>query len=144
MCSSWRRRRTGNSKKVLAMVKAAEMLEFVETPGERVLLTARGRSFVATPDTRPALWRERLVRLGLFREVHDRLRRQPGQPLDREFVLETILTRMPHENLDRVFNTFVRWARFGGLFTYAEANQRLLLIAHSGDVTSSSRFSAFV
>jgi cobalt-zinc-cadmium resistance protein CzcA len=113
--------------RVLSEVKAAEMLEFVETPGQLVVLTPKGRAFVAAPNDRMTLWREQLLRLGLFREVYDVLRRQPERSIDRDFVLETIVTRMPYENYERVFNTFIRWARFGALFTYDEATQRISL-----------------
>jgi cobalt-zinc-cadmium resistance protein CzcA len=113
---------------VLAVVKAAEMLDFVETPGQMVVLTAKGRAFAAAPpDERAALWREQLLRLRLFRDIHDVLDRQPGHVIDREFVLETIITRMPHENYERVFNTFIRWTRFGKLFDYDEAAQQVRL-----------------
>jgi NitT/TauT family transport system ATP-binding protein len=118
--------------RVLSVVKAAEMLGFVETPGQSVVLTPRGRAFVAaTPEERTTLWREQLLRLGLFSEVYDLLRRQPGRSIDRDFVLETIVTRMPYENYDRVFNTFVRWSRFGALFSYDEATQQVTLLQPS-------------
>jgi hypothetical protein len=32
---------------------------------------------------------------------------------------------MPHEDHERMLNTFVRWSRHGGLFHYDEAGQRL-------------------
>jgi hypothetical protein len=35
---------------------------------------------------------------------------------------------MPSENCELVFNTFVRWARFGGLFDYDADTQKLRLI----------------
>ena len=35
---------------------------------------------------------------------------------------------MPYENYEKVFNTFIRWARFGGLFAYDEATQRISLL----------------
>ena len=35
------------------------------------------------------------------------------------------MDRMPHEDHERVFNTFIRWSRYGGLFHYDEAEQRL-------------------
>ena len=44
-------------------------------------------------------------------------------------MLETIVTRMPHENYEKMFNTFVRWARFGELFSYDESTQRLTLLS---------------
>ena len=67
------------------------------------------------------------MQLGLFRDVHEVLQRQPDRSIDRDFVLETIITRMPYENYQRVFNTFVRWARFGELFAYDPSAQRLTL-----------------
>lgn len=82
---------------------------------------------MANPAERPAVWREQLLRLGLFREVYEVLQRQPDHTVERDFVLETIVTRMPYENYQRVFNTFIRWARFGGLFTYDEATQRIAI-----------------
>jgi hypothetical protein len=106
---------------VLAVVKAAEMLGVVETPGHMVTLTPRGRAFVAAaPEDRTTMWREQLLRLGLFREVYEVLLRQPTRSVDRDFVLETIVTRMPHEDYERVFNVFIRWARFGELFALAD------------------------
>jgi len=114
--------------RVIATVKAAEMLDFVHTPGQMVELTGRGRAFVAqSPEDRLATWREQLLTLRLFREVYDVVSRQPERSIDREFVLETIVTRMPHENYDRVFNTFVRWSRFGELFVYDDTSQRISL-----------------
>src|SRR5262249_39043365 len=109
-------------------VKAAEMLGWVDTPGPRVILTSKGRAFVASgPEERKALWREQLLQLRLFRDIHEVLRRQPDRSVDRDFVLETIITRMPYENYQRIFNTFVRWARFGELFDYDSGAQRLTL-----------------
>jgi cobalt-zinc-cadmium resistance protein CzcA len=113
---------------VMTVVKAAEMLGWVDTPGSRVILTPRGRAFVAAgPDDRRALWREQLLQLRLFRDIRDVLERQPDRSIDRDFVLETIITRMPYENYQRIFNTFVRWARFGELFAYDPSEQRLTL-----------------
>src|SRR5262249_56071625 len=54
---------------LITVVKAAEMLGLVESPGERVVLTAKGKRFAeAGPDDRRALWREQLLQLGLFRD----------------------------------------------------------------------------
>ncbi len=63
-----------------------------------------------------------------------------GRHIHREFVLETIITRMPYENYERVFNTFIRWSRFGGLFDYDEAEQRLGLDPeHAGPAVEGER-----
>jgi NitT/TauT family transport system ATP-binding protein len=91
-------------------------------------LTAAGKRLVETgPDERKALWREQLLTLRLFHEVYEVLQRQPDHTVDSDFVLETIVTRMPYENYEKVFSTFVHWARFGELFAYDEATQRITL-----------------
>ena len=114
--------------RVITVVKAGEMLGFVDTPGPMVVLTPLGRQFAAMPpDGRRAAWRQQILTLGLFREVHEVLQREPAHAIDRDFVLETIVTRMPYEDYERVFNTFIHWARFGGLFVYDEAAQRISL-----------------
>jgi cobalt-zinc-cadmium resistance protein CzcA len=114
--------------RVVFTVKAAELLGFVSTPLHMVVLTPEGKHFVeATPDERKTLWREQLLTLRLFREVYDVLQRQPDRGVDSDFVLEMIVMCMPYENYERVFHTFIRWARFGGLFQYDEATQRISL-----------------
>ena len=98
------------------------------TPLHMVVLTPEGKRFVeATPEERKTLWRERLLTLRLFREVYELLQRQPDRAVDSDFVLETIVMCMPYENYEKVFNTFIRWARFGGLFVYDETTQRISL-----------------
>jgi NitT/TauT family transport system ATP-binding protein len=119
--------------RVINIVEAAEMLGFVDTPRRMVVLNAVGQAFVkAMPQERKALWRERLLTLRLFCEVYQALQREPSHTVDQDFVLETIVLHMPQENYERVFQTFIRWARFGNLFVYDEARERLSLPAERG------------
>jgi cobalt-zinc-cadmium resistance protein CzcA len=114
--------------RVVFTVKAGELLGFIDTPGSLVVLTETGNRFVeASAEDRKIQWREQILTLGLFREIYEVLQRQPDRAVDADFVLETIVTRMPHENYEKVFNTLVRWARFGELFAYDEASQRITL-----------------
>jgi hypothetical protein len=114
--------------RVIEIVKAAEMLGFVDTPGHTVVLTPTGKQFAtATPEVRKMLWRGQLLALGLFRKINDILLREPTHSIDSDFVLETIVERMPFENYEKVFNTFVRWSRFGGLFVFDAEAQRISL-----------------
>jgi NitT/TauT family transport system ATP-binding protein len=113
---------------MLNVVKAAEMLEFVDTPKRLVVLEPDGQRFVrSSPEERKPVWREHLLRLRLFRDLHDVLQRQPRHEVERLFVLETIIMNMPHENYERVFNTLMGWSRFGELFDYDEATEMVSL-----------------
>jgi len=114
--------------RVILVVKAAEMLNFVDTPRRLVVLDPEGKKFVqALPEARKAIWREQLLKLRLFQEVCEALKRDPNHQVDRDFVMETIILRMPQENLEKTFTTLVRWARFGDLFIYNEATETLTL-----------------
>jgi cobalt-zinc-cadmium resistance protein CzcA len=116
--------------RVVFTVKAGELLGFIDTPGSLVVLTETGKRFVeANAEDRKTLWRDQVLTLGLFREVYDVLQRQPDRAVDSDFVLETIVTRMPHENYEKVFHTLVRWAHFGDLFEYDAKEQRVTLIS---------------
>jgi hypothetical protein len=112
--------------RVVLIVNAAEMLGLIDTPLNMVVLTAEGKRFVeGTPEERKTIWRAQLLTLRLFQEVHEVLQRQPDHTVDADFVLETIVQRMPYENYEKIFNTFLHWSRFGELFVYDEATQQL-------------------
>jgi hypothetical protein len=112
--------------RLLGVVKAGEMLGFIDTPQQIVALTSAGRRFVAADvDERRQMWSEQLLRLRLFKDVHELVAASPARHIHRESALEAIMDRMPHEDHERMFNTFVRWSRYGGLFHYDETEQRL-------------------
>ena len=110
--------RRAASSKVVERHGRARCLENIQRAGD---------IFRAAAEERQAIWRARLLGLGLFRLVHDALHHQPGAPVDRDFVLETLALHMPQENPQTVFSTFIRWARFGNLFAYDEARQAISL-----------------
>jgi NitT/TauT family transport system ATP-binding protein len=106
---------------LLQAVKAAELLGLVDTPRRLAVLTAEGKAFAAAgPEERKALWREQLLAMRLFADVRDALRAAPGHRVPRDFVLETIVLRMPSEDYQRVFQVWIGWARYGDLFAYDE------------------------
>jgi len=111
---------------VLTVVKAAELLDLVETPRRLAALTPAGREFAAAdPEGRKALWRRQLLDLRLFAEVRDALEAEPTHRLHRDFVLELFALRLPSEDYERLFQVFVGWARYGDLFAYDEAEETL-------------------
>jgi NitT/TauT family transport system ATP-binding protein len=114
--------------KLIGVVNAAELLDLVDTPKRQVVLSPQGVRLVRAPlPERQALWREHLLRLRLFQVIRDALDRQEKHRLDREFVLEVIAVNMPMEDYERMFETFMNWARVGDLFAYEEATETLTL-----------------
>ena len=113
---------------VIAITKAAEMLNFVATPKQEIMLTAEGRRFVkADPEERKHIWREQLLKFRLFCDVYGLLTQQPGNAIIADTIRELIIIAMPRENYEAMFDTMVRWARFGNLFAYEEDADRLSL-----------------
>ena len=53
--------------------------------------------------------------------------------IDKDFVLELIVMNMPQENSERMFQTFLHWSRFGDLFEYDEATEKLSLADGVGE-----------
>jgi NitT/TauT family transport system ATP-binding protein len=121
--------------RVLAVVKAAEMLDLVDTPKRMVVLDRDGERFVrADVAHRQSIWRERLLRVRLFRTVADVLKREPRHEIDRDFIAETIVLNLPQEDYEKVFATFIAWARYGNLFVYDEARQTVSLSEDLQDI----------
>jgi NitT/TauT family transport system ATP-binding protein len=111
---------------VISVVKAAEMLEFVDTPKRLVILTPDGQRFrKADSLARKAIWKEQLLKLRLFTDIASVMARQPRHEVDRDFVLDMLALGLPEENLERLFETIVAWARFGELLEYDDARERL-------------------
>ncbi|HUO57290.1 MAG TPA: ATP-binding cassette domain-containing protein [bacterium] len=111
---------------VIKIVKALELLDFVDTPKRNVVLTPDGQRFVkATSQQRQNIWKEQLLKLRLFKQVNDMLAKHPRARLDAELVQEVIIFNLPAENYEKTFETFVHWARFGNLFAFDEDTQKL-------------------
>jgi NitT/TauT family transport system ATP-binding protein len=113
---------------IINTVHGAEMLELVDTPKQTVVIDTVGRKFLnASAEDRKAIWREQLLKLRLFREIYDAIKRQPEHTIDQDFVEETIILRLPQQNHEKVFETFIRWARFGNLLAFDETTQMVSL-----------------
>jgi NitT/TauT family transport system ATP-binding protein len=107
-------------ERVLPIVKAAEMLEFVDTPRRVVQLTSLGQRFVnAGNDERKDLWRAQLLELKLFRITKELIDLRDGE-LSKEEMTHELLHRLPMEDPEQTFETLVGWGRFGELFAYRE------------------------
>jgi NitT/TauT family transport system ATP-binding protein len=114
--------------KMIRVVRAAEMLDLVDTPKRLVILEPDGVKFVkATPEERKGLWKDQLLKLRLFRVVHDLLLNEPKHEVPRDVIEDLIVVHMPQENYEALFRTFVRWGRFGDLFAFDEKTGKLSL-----------------
>jgi NitT/TauT family transport system ATP-binding protein len=111
---------------VISVVKAAEMLDLVDTPKRMVELTPVGVRFVkASLQDRHELWQRQLLTIRLFIDTSEMLARAPGHALDKDVLLETIALRLPSEDYEKTFDTLMRWGRYGRLLAYDETSERV-------------------
>jgi NitT/TauT family transport system ATP-binding protein len=111
---------------VVPVANAAELLDLVETPRRLIVLSSEGRQMVrAGPIERQSMWREKLLRLRLFRETQALVRQGGDRGAARAAVLEMLCQHLPDEDCEKQFDVLVRWARYGELFSYDERTQSL-------------------
>jgi NitT/TauT family transport system ATP-binding protein len=105
---------------LLLVVKAAEMLDWVTTPGGLVELAAAGRQFLAADiKTRKQLLNATLRGLFVFDLVVQALKQSANNEVDEAVVLDQLARALPHEQPPRILRTVVAWARYAELFKYS-------------------------
>ncbi|SYZ74343.1 ABC transporter, ATPase subunit [Candidatus Zixiibacteriota bacterium] len=114
--------------RIISVVKAAELLDLVDTPRSMVILESLGMRFVrGDAAERKRIWRERLLNMTIFHNVYNQLKRKGNHRLDKEEVIEVLVIYMPQENHEEQFETIIGWGRYADLFAYDEDEQRLYL-----------------
>jgi NitT/TauT family transport system ATP-binding protein len=110
---------------IISLVKAAEILEFVNTPKDEVQFTELGRKFIAADsDSRAKIFAEQVRKLRLFHIILGYLEVQ--EEIDRETVMKDISTALPYENPERILETMIAWGRYAGLMDY-DTNTEMLM-----------------
>jgi NitT/TauT family transport system ATP-binding protein len=116
--------------RTIAVAKGAEMLDFVDTPKNDVVLTDSGRRMVnASTAERPALLRVELLKLGVFCLVIRELAKDPDTPLTGDAVRDLLAERLPTVGASELFETLVNWGRVGQLFDFDAASDTLALFS---------------
>jgi len=124
---------------IISVVKAAEVLDLVDTPKRLVVLTPEGKRFAkALAEERRGIWRSCLMSLQIIKTIYAMIARQKDHQIDREIVEETIILAMPHEDYARQFNTIMAWARYGNLLSFDEVTEKVSLSEGNGNGTSAS------
>ena len=116
--------------RTIAVAKGAEMLDFVDTPKNDVVLTDSGRRMVnASTADRPALLRVELLKLGVFCLVIRELAKDPDTPHTGDAVRDLLAERLPTVGASELFETLVNWGRVGQLFDFDAASDTLALFS---------------
>ncbi|MBI3794660.1 MAG: nitrate/sulfonate/bicarbonate ABC transporter ATP-binding protein [Nitrospinae bacterium] len=115
---------------IIKVVKAAEMLDFVDTPKRQVLLEPIGTRLVkGLTEERTEIWREQTLKLALFPRIIELIEKQPGGELDKETLMDIIIFSMPFEDFEKTFKQIVRWGMYGNLLNYDDGTEKISLSA---------------
>jgi NitT/TauT family transport system ATP-binding protein len=123
--------------RTISVVKGAELLDFVDTPKNRVLLTDPGRAVVAASlQDRRVLLRKQLLRIGTFTTLVRELAKTPDEPRRGEEIRALLSSLLPGEHQEPLFRRAVDWGRRAQLFDYDSATDELSLFAGATDEDS--------
>ncbi len=115
----------------IALVKAAEILEFVNTPKDEVEFTDLGRRFVAADRAgRKQIFAEQILKLRLFHIVLALI--EEHGDVEADLVLRTIHSALPYDSPERIMDTMVAWGRYAGLIDY-DADRKVLCLPKDED-----------
>jgi NitT/TauT family transport system ATP-binding protein len=103
---------------MLNVIKAAELLELVDTPGRDVVLTKAGKNYLGLdPAERKEAFKKSLFNLNLFRFIINALDKRQHR-FDADVLREELAVQLPFEDTEKLFNTLVNWGRNADLFDY--------------------------
>lgn len=112
----------------LSVIKGGEMLGFLETPKNLVLITSLGHKFLAAGmNDRKSILNQQLRTLGTFNMLIQILIEAQEHRLPGEIVLEELAIRLPSQDFDQMFKTVINWGRFAELLAYDADSDTLSL-----------------
>ena len=114
----------------IAIVKAAEMLDLVDTPKDDVLMTQVGWYFLAAPvAVRKTLFRRAIMKLRLFQILTSRLAGAPGGRLNANVFRELLAKLLPFDQASNLFQTLIAWGRYAELVDFEQNTNEVRLHA---------------
>jgi NitT/TauT family transport system ATP-binding protein len=101
----------------ISLVKAAEILEFIDTPKDEVRFTELGQRFVvADAAGKQAIFAEQVFKLRLFHIIIALLNEH--EEVEAARVIKDIASALPYDSPEKVFETMIAWGRYAGLMDF--------------------------
>jgi NitT/TauT family transport system ATP-binding protein len=104
---------------LLSVIKAAELIDLVETPGQTVKLTRVGVAFQkADLKQRKKMMYDLLLDLKIFRHLVDKIEQADAKEVTETEVMADLVQFFPNERHKVLFKTIVSWSRYAELLSY--------------------------
>jgi NitT/TauT family transport system ATP-binding protein len=105
----------------IATVKAAEMLDLVDTPKNEVVMTQLGWYFLAAPiPAQKTLFKRQILKLRLFQMLTSRLQEAAEGRISADEVMEELAKLLPYDQPAKLLEVLVEWGRYAEILDYDE------------------------
>ena len=103
----------------LSVVKAAELLGFVDTPGQDVVLTPIGKRFNTLGNVeKKEVLEEQIRKVKIFELILRLIDAAPDKVVQDDFIIERLGRIFPHEKPRLLWKTILSWGRYAEIFSY--------------------------
>lgn len=103
----------------IAIVKAAEMLDLVDTPKHDVTMTELGWYFLAAPiPARKTLFKNQILQLSIFQLIKRWLDESEDGRIREETILQELATLLPYDRPETLFAAIIDWGRYAEIIDY--------------------------
>lgn len=112
----------------LTTVKAAELIGFLDTPYQKVILTRLGQQIAqGDVNARKEAIKTQLQGLRMVKLLVEKLQNQEELAMPYSQVIEWLQEKQPAINAKTAIDTLIDWGRYGGLFRYSSDEEMLYL-----------------
>jgi len=113
---------------VLYLVKAAELLNLVDTPRQQVVLTREGQVFAkGDVNLRKRMIHDNFGRLMIVQRTTELLKQSETVRIPIEELREKVGEWLPNENPERVIDVLISWGRYAEYFGYNDNTKSIYL-----------------
>ena len=110
----------------IAILKAAEILDLIDTPKQDVRFTDLGRRFMAADRLgKRTIFAEQVFKLRLFHIILALLKEY--EEIDADQVIKDIASALPYDNPEKTFEVMIAWGRYAGLLDYNAKTQKVFV-----------------
>lgn len=112
----------------LKVIRGAELLGLVNTPGGDVVLEAAGQKIAsAKVPTKKKMIREQFERIPVVAEIKKFLNEAEEHEVTRERLLEKLAELIPNADVEETFTSLINWSRYAELFGYNDDQEKFYL-----------------
>jgi NitT/TauT family transport system ATP-binding protein len=116
----------------ISIVKAAEILDLIETPKQNVRFTDLGRKFVNSDRLgRRTIFAEQVYKLRLFHIIIAQL--MENEEVEEAKIIKDIASALPYDNPEKTFQTLIAWGRYAGLMDF-NTKTRMVFVPEDSDI----------